>query len=130
MTSMDICLYENETLNPTQYLEYLQSDNEMRNAYIKYCEYDCLSLQEIHEKFCIEMNNIIKIIYDEKHLPINPKIDIKSASTLPGFIFKVWNQVEKSDYVPEGEERESIGKSIRMSTKRDSSTSWEKTRGV
>ena len=32
MTSMDICLYENKTLNPTQYLEYLQSNNEMRNA--------------------------------------------------------------------------------------------------
>ncbi len=53
-------------------------------------------------------NNSIKIIYDEKHLPINPNIDIKSASTLPGFIVKVWNPVEKSDYVPEGQYRESI----------------------
>ncbi len=82
MTRMDICLYENKIINPAMYLKYRRLNTEMKYAYIEYCEYDCLSLQEIHQKCCMEMTNIIKMIYDEKRLSINPKIDIKSACTL------------------------------------------------
>ena len=112
MTSMDICLYEGKNLNPTQYLEYLQTNDEMRYAYIEYCEYDCISLQELHQNFCGEMTNVVNTIYQEKGYAPNIKNDIKSASTLPGFIFKIWKDVEKNDYVPEGKEREDLGNSI------------------
>ena len=105
MTSMDICLYENKSLTPQQYIDYLKANPEMMEAYIKYCEFDCKSLEEIHSKFTTEMKNIVEIIHQEKGIPVNPKLDINSASTLPGFIFKVWNNVEVNEYVPEGAER-------------------------
>ena len=50
-TMNDICLYEKHKLNPMQYIEYLNLDNEdsktKKSIYIEYCILDCISLSLI-----------------------------------------------------------------------------------
>lgn len=113
MSSMDICLYD-PSLTPTEYINYLHSCPEMKYAYIEYCRYDCISLQELHGKFVKEMNIIVEAVYSSAGKPRNDKISLYDATTLPGFFFKIWKDVEceENEYIPSPEEREFFNKAI------------------
>lgn len=113
MSSMDICLYDID-LTPQQYIDYLYTNDEMRNAYIEYCKYDCLSLEELHTKFVVSIKEIVSRVYSSKNLPIGKNIKIVDASTLPGYFFKIWKDIEcdPTEYNPTEKEREFFNKAI------------------
>lgn len=58
MTNKELCFYKPD-LNITQFLQLEQDEPAFWSEYVKYCEYDCISLFLVWDKFSSQMHNII-----------------------------------------------------------------------
>jgi hypothetical protein len=59
MDNKQLCFYREElTLN--EFLELQHKEPKYWEAYVDYCEVDCISLMELWKKFCVNTNGLIK----------------------------------------------------------------------
>jgi hypothetical protein len=58
ITSKQLCFYKPE-LGFWEFMELQHKEPEFWKAYVEYCEYDCLSLKFIWEKFTLKINSLI-----------------------------------------------------------------------
>ena len=96
-SSMGLCLAREE-LGPSEYIDWLNENTEYKNAYIEYCEADCKSLCEVHQKFCQQMENLVSGLRTpeeskpDRFLPRDTalmNIKIRECVTLPSYSNKV-----------------------------------------
>lgn len=96
MTSMDICLYEEDKLNPDEYISYLNDKNpKMKEFYIDYCLYDCISLLEIVNTFYEKVKEIIDKVasnpdLDEDKIKRLKSINLRRKMTLPSIGYSIF----------------------------------------
>jgi hypothetical protein len=128
MDTMAICLMNapsapSKHLSPQQWVEWLQTPegDSIRNAYITYCEMDCVSLFELLTIASTQVDSLAHSVVDKAKLPqdkdqyVRSRINLRTAITLSGFsdkLFKDMNKrISKSKPV-EGREQTVMAKSM------------------
>ena len=93
MTSMEICLCRPD-LTASLWVKWLDTQEEMKAAYIDYCNHDVTSLYEIWDSFSGIMKGMIdKIGSKYIHCP-----NINSKPTAPSFAFDLFKQFNRLNF--------------------------------
>lgn len=105
LTNEDLMLLKTD-LSPEEWINWLNCNNEYKNAYIRYCEYDCLSLLELWNTFDGEIYRVLsnsedlkqKFLFCRSDMNLNcddakKKTVIEPMSSFPtlqSYIMKIW----------------------------------------
>ena len=96
MDNKQLCFYRPElTLN--EFLELQHKEPKYWEAYVDYCEVDCISLMELWKKFCVNTNGLIKKMgtYTDKKTGVEKtsklvgKVSVSSSTTIGGLAKRI-----------------------------------------
>jgi len=92
ITNENLCFYKPE-LSFNEFMTLKETEPEFWALYVKYCEYDCISLMELWKKFRKETETLI--------YKMNPNLlrccSINSARTIGSLAIKILNNLQKYD---------------------------------
>ena len=94
MTNEQLCFYKPE-LSINEFMELREKEPEFWELYNEYCLYDCISLQEIWEKFTIAFDNICEDI--NPYIKRFCSLSARSVSTIGGLAKKMVNTLNQKN---------------------------------
>lgn len=95
--SLELCQRYPE-LTPSQFIEKLNQPEEelYKDAYVDYCNYDTISLFQLHGVFVSTINGLVdklKTNFKEEIQELIAKVDISQSTTLSGFSDKLFQSI-------------------------------------
>ncbi len=95
MDNKQLCFYrDNLTLN--EFLELQHKEPKYWEAYVDYCEVDCISLMELWKKFCVNTNGLIRKMgtYTDKNgeehtNKLVSQVSVNSSTTIGGLAKRI-----------------------------------------